>query len=174
MSPDFTRTFNLYQLPILRYCTWKCRDSAIGENMTQEIFLRFWLCLQRREKILHERAFLYKIAHNLIVDYVRKKKETSLDQLLEAGFEPSVDMWHETYNRLDALRPLSKLGKMNGPYRKVLGQRYLKGLRPAEIAKQTGESTNAVSVRIFRGLKRLRLMLEPTETGTLVVAGGPW
>lgn len=157
---DFTAIYEQYHAAILRFCNGKCRDSDLGEDMTQETFLRFWTCLQRKDSILLSRPFLYRIAHNLFIDHIRRKKEVSLDVLLEAGFEPSVDPWHHTYSRLDAARPIRKLSKMPKTHRLALHRRFILGLTPAEIGVMTGESPNTVSVRIFRGLSHLRKQLE--------------
>ena len=171
MTDDFTATYNLYRDAIFRYYLWKCHDREVAEDLTQDTFLRFGLCLRRKEEIRHVRGFLYRIAYNLFVDHVRRKRETSLDQLLEAGFEPAIDPWHQTFSRLDAERPMKMLSKMPRPYRRVLEQRFIRGLAPAEIATITGETSNTVSVRIFRGLKHLRCALEGAPSvacGTLV------
>ncbi len=160
MRNDFTAIYELYQEAILRYCFWKCRDREVAEDLKQAAFLRFWICLERKDEILHARAFLYRIAHNLFVDHVRRKKEDSLDQLLETGFEPGVDPWQQTYSRLDGERLLKKLDQMEHPYRQVLHRRFIQGFSPAEIATMTGEASNTVSVRIFRGLKHLRCRME--------------
>ena len=163
VTEDFTGAYDLYHEAIFRYCFRKARDREVGKDLTQETFMRFYQCLQREEKILNARAFLYRIAHNLFVNHVRKKREASLDQLQEAGFEPAVDPWHQTHSRLDAERPMEKLRMMEHPYREVLHRRFILGLAPAEIATMSGETSNTVSVRIFRGLKHLRLQLQDTS-----------
>lgn len=160
---EFTDVHNLYRDAIVRYCYRNCRDRDIAEDLAQATFLRFWLCLQEKKEILFARAFLYRIAHNLFIDHVRRKKETSLDELLEVGFEPSVDPWDHTYSILDARRPLKKLAAMSKSHKQVLQYRFMKGLAPNEIATLTGESANTVSVRIFRGLKELRGLLRELE-----------
>ena len=160
MTQDFVALYDLYQEPIFRYCLGKCRDRELAKDLMQQTFMRFWQCLKRNEKILQERAFLYRIAHNLFVDYVRRKKEASLDQLVETGFEPTTDLWHQTHACLDSERPLSTLNAMEASYKQVLYSRFVLGLAPVEIAMLTGESPNTVSVRIFRGLKQLRGLLE--------------
>ncbi|NOS67442.1 MAG: RNA polymerase sigma factor [Candidatus Peribacteraceae bacterium] len=159
-SQDFTSLYDLHFDEVFRYCFWKCRDREIGMDLTQEAFLRFWICIQRKQDILHARAFLYKIVHNLFVDHVRRKKESSLDQLLETGFQPSTDPWHTTNNQLDAARPMQKLHAMDKPFKNVLQRRFILGQTPAQIAALTGETSNTVSVRIFRGLKHLRVLLK--------------
>lgn len=156
MSADFTATYHLYSAAILRYCLWKSRDQESGQDLMQETFLRYWLCLQRKEVIIHARAFLYSIAHNLILDQVRKKKDASLEGLLEEGFEPGIDLWHQTQSRLDVERLLKTIGPARSSGRQLLQKRFMQGLTPAQIAADMGLTPNVVSVRIFRELKALR------------------
>lgn len=167
MIHDFIAIHDLYQEAIFRYCSRRCTDREVAKDLTQDTFLRFWVCLQRKDEILHERAFLYRIAHNLIIDHARRKREASLEQMLEGGFEPTVDHWPQTYSRLDAEKPMRKLRAMPSPYRQVLHSRFILGLNPAEIARKTGENPNTVSVRIFRGLKSLRLLLADSPLVTV-------
>lgn len=153
---NFPAIYELYHDAIFRYCRWKCRNLEDGQDIMQQTFMRFCVCLQRKQEVLHARAFLYRIAHNLIIDHARRKKEVSLDQLVETGFEPTVDTWQQTYSRLDAEKWVAKLNKMPKPYKEVLQYRLIKGLPPADIAKLMGVSSNTVSVRIYRGLRQLR------------------
>jgi RNA polymerase sigma-70 factor (ECF subfamily) len=162
MINDFLTIHHLYQDAIFRYCSRRCSDREIAKDLTQDTFLRFWICMERHDEILHVRAFLYRIAHNLIIDHARRKKEASLDQLLEEGFAPAIDPWHQTYSRLDAERPLRKLRGMKAPFRQALYRRFILGLPPLEIAVLTGETPNTVSVRITRGLRHLRDLLQDT------------
>jgi RNA polymerase sigma-70 factor (ECF subfamily) len=157
MTSDFSSHHDLYREPIFRYYLWKCRDPDVAHDLTQETFLRYWLCLQQQKQVLNVRAFLYHIANNLFIDHLRKKKESSLDQLLETGFEPTVDPWHHTYNRLESERVMKHLKKMPNPYKQVLHERFILGFSPAEIASKTGETSNTISVRIYRGIKHLRV-----------------
>ena len=173
MTADFLPIYDLYHEAILRHCTWKSRDADVGRDLTQETFLRFYICLQRDTKILNPRAFLYRIAHNLFINHVLKKRAESLDQLMEKGFEPTIDPWHQTYSLLDAERPLQKLHSMPRHFKQVLTRRFIQGLGPAEIAAVTGESANTVSVRIFRGLRHLRGLLDDSSPNTCTKSPTP-
>jgi DNA-directed RNA polymerase specialized sigma24 family protein len=42
----------------------------------------------------------------------------------------------------------------------VLQSRFVHGLTPADIARKTGETANAVSVRIYRGLAQLKALAQ--------------
>ena len=67
---------------------FKVSDHAIGEDLVQETFMKTWSYLVKGGKIDVMKAFLYHVLNNLIVDEYRKRKTTSLDVLLEKGFEP--------------------------------------------------------------------------------------
>jgi RNA polymerase sigma-70 factor (ECF subfamily) len=66
-------------------------------------------------------------------------------------------------DRFEGSRALLMLKELPDSYREVLVMRYIDGLTPGEIAKVIKESENAVSVRIHRGLKKLRALLEAEE-----------
>ena len=51
------------------------------------------------------------------------------------------------------------LHKVQKDYREVLIMRYIDGLTPADIAAILGESPNAISVRLHRGIKQLHALM---------------
>ena len=59
---------------------------------------------------------------------------------------------------------MAALQELPDAYREVLSLRYVDGLSPSEIGGIVGESENAVSVRIHRGLKKLKEMLQKYES----------
>jgi RNA polymerase sigma factor (sigma-70 family) len=69
--------------------------------------------------------------------------------------------------RHEGARALKALEELAEPYREAVTMRYVDGLSPTEIAQAIGESENVVSVRVHRGLKKLRAALEGQDpTGT--------
>ena len=63
-------------------------------------------------------------------------------------------------NAIDAKRALAFLPQLPDSYRTVLVLRYVDDFSPQEIAAITGESQNAVSVRIHRAARKLRELIE--------------
>jgi DNA-directed RNA polymerase specialized sigma24 family protein len=53
MIEDFTTSYDLYKDAILRYCLWKSNNRDVGQDLMQETFLRFWICLRNEKKITH-------------------------------------------------------------------------------------------------------------------------
>lgn len=162
-SPSVQNTFlaayDQYSDAIFRHCYFRVFDRERGKDLMQEVFLRAWEYLAKGEEVLNMRAFLYRIANNLIVDESRKKRETSLEKLQEDGFDLGKDETEQWQGRLDRERILGTLDQLDKGYRDILVMRYVKDLSPSEIAEMTGESANTVSVRIYRGLKQLRTKL---------------
>lgn len=159
LEAEFLKAYDDYADAIFRHCYFRVFDRERGKDLMQETFMRAWEYLAKGEKVLNMRAFLYRIANNLIIDESRKKKETSLDKLQEEGFDPGIDETATMHNRIEHSRVVGTLKNLDGNYRDILVMRYMNDLSPSEIAQVTGESANTVSVRIYRGLKQLRAML---------------
>ncbi len=153
---EFTEIFQEYSDAIFRHCAFKVMDRQLGHDLTQETFLRAWNQIEQGKKIENMRAFLYRVADNLVIDYIRKKKSLSLDQLQEQGFDPGHDETGSMQNKIEMGRALEALHKLEEDYRQAIQLRYVEGLSVSEIAVVTGEPPNTVSVRLHRGLQQLR------------------
>jgi RNA polymerase sigma-70 factor, ECF subfamily len=160
LEEEFLEAYDTYADAIFRHCYYRLFDRERAKDVMQDTFVRTWEYLQKGEKVDNIRALLYRIANNLIIDFVRKKKEASLDAMQEEGFDPATDddMSHIA-ERLDGGQAIEALKQLDDTHREVLVLRYVNGLQPAEIAEITGETANTVSVRIHRGLGKLRILL---------------
>lgn len=152
----FSAAYDEYKDAIFRHCYFHTFDRERAKDLLQETFVKTWEYLAAGNDVDNVRAFLYKVATNLVINAARKKKEQSLDALQEQGFDPagSDDVAGRDY--IAETRVIEHLGKIEEPYRSAVTMRYIEGLSPTEIAEITGENANAVSVRINRGLKQLR------------------
>ena len=161
---EFLEAYDLYADAIFRHCSYRLLDRELGSDLMQETFMRAWEYVSKGRKVDNMRAFLYRVANNLIVDHVRKKKEMSLERMMEEdGFEPGKDTTPDLHNRLEKDRIIEALSHLEETHREVLILRYIDELPPAEIAQLLGTSPNVISVRIHRGLKHLRSVLKNHE-----------
>lgn len=153
----FLEAYDSLSDAIFKHCYFRVYDREKAKDLTQECFLRAWECLAEGQDILNLKAFIFRIARNLVIDHSRKAKPVSLDDLLDVGFAVPSALGSESILReVDASLLMAHLHRMEEPYREALMLRYLEGLGPQEIAEVCGEKENAVSVRINRGLKKLR------------------
>jgi RNA polymerase sigma factor (sigma-70 family) len=84
--------------------------------------------------------------------------------LQERGFDvaSSERTEKETEEGFTSDEVASVLGKIEEPYRSAVIMRYIDDLSPKQIAQSLGESVNVVSVRINRGMKKLKSLLPVT------------
>jgi RNA polymerase sigma-70 factor (ECF subfamily) len=145
---------------VYRHAYWKTSDPELARDITQESYLRAWNALSEGKQIENLKAFIFRTATNLIIDHYRKKKMLSLDTLAESGFDPGEEDT-AVLGTAEAREALAAVAALEEPYRETLLLRYATGLDIREIAAIAGESENAISVRIHRGLEKLRTILKP-------------
>lgn len=147
-----------YEKRLNVYASFKVPDRTISEDLVQDTFMKTWSYLVKGGKIDVMKAFLYHILNNLIVDEYRKHKTTSLDVLLEKGFEPSANHSERLPNILDGKAALLLIQHLPLTYQKVMRMRYVQDLSLKEISLITGQSKNAIAVQAHRGLEKLKLL----------------
>ncbi len=165
---DFADAYERYSDELFRHCALRLKDRERAIEITQEAFVRAWQYMERGEEVREIRPFLYRILRNLIIDEYRKHKTTSLEGMMTEESESvehllpadETNTLESAIERFDGARALKLLQELPDTYREVLLLRYVDSLTPGEIAKQIGESENAVSVRVHRGLKKLKALME--------------
>jgi RNA polymerase sigma factor (sigma-70 family) len=132
----------------------------VGEVHVQDTFSKTWLYLVKGGKIVLMKAFLYHVLNNLIVDEYRKQKNRteSLDTLLEKGFEPKDDNSESFIDVLDGKVAMNKMVDLPKLYKKVMYMRFSNSMTLDDISHATGQTKNAISVKIYRGLQKLKIL----------------
>ncbi len=174
LQHSFEEAFEAYSDELFRHASIRLSDRERARELTQETFMKVWVYAQKGTADIRElRPFLYRTLRNLIIDEYRKHKATSLEAMAErAQMDVEAIMEPDESNTLEAAvgrhegaRALRALEELAEPYREALTLRYVDGLSPQEIASMIDESENVVSVRVHRGLKKLKALLENSEPG---------
>ncbi len=142
--------------PIYRHCYFRVSSAETAEDITQETFMRTWQYLAKGNHIDNSKAFLYRTAGNLIVDHYRHKKEVSLEALSENGYEPMGADAGSVVAHAEGEQARAILTKLGDPYKETMLLRYVDGFSVSDIADLLGESQNVVSVRLHRGVQKLK------------------
>jgi RNA polymerase sigma-70 factor (ECF subfamily) len=103
-------------------------------------------------------AFLYHILKALIIDEYRRHKSTSLDVLIEQGFEPSLDDTQRFVDMLDGKQAIALIAQLPLRYKKVMYMKYVQDLTVKEISLITNQTKNTVAVQTHRGLEKLQVL----------------
>jgi RNA polymerase sigma-70 factor, ECF subfamily len=160
---QFLEAYNKFSDAIFRHCYYCIFDREEAKDFTQETFLRAWKYLSEGKEVKNIRAFLYKIANNIIIDNSRKKKSISLDQIIEKGFSPKIDEREKTENYFSGKEIIKIINSLDGKYRDVIVMKYIDDLSSKEIASILDETENNVYVMIHRGFDKVRKILEEQE-----------
>lgn len=156
---QFESAYEKFSDSIYRYLFFKIRNKEQAVDLTQETFVKTWMYLAEGKEIQNIRAFLFRVAHNVLVNTVRSAHRlVSLEASMESGWEPGTDedITKEAITKEECKEVVDKLFEIDEKYRDVLVLRYTEGLSVQEIAEVLGERENTVSVRIHRGIQQLR------------------
>jgi len=157
----FLKAYEEYSDAIFRYSYYKTSNKELARDLTQETFMRSLDYLNQGKEIKSIRPFLYKTASNLIIDWYKKKKDksVSLEELQEEGSQVKETSSRTPLLNAETSEVITVIKKMDESYRDAILMRYLGDLKLKEIAEIMGEKENVISVRIHRGLKKLRELL---------------
>lgn len=159
----FLKAFDEHADALFRHASIRLSDREQAIDVVHDTFTKAWGYIREGHTVRSFRPFLYKILNNLIIDTYRKKKEASLDELMEGeGVDESAfedlrsGSLEEMVNALDAKLAVEVIADLPDLYREVITLRFVDGLGPKEISVLIEESENVVSVRIHRGIKLLQ------------------
>jgi RNA polymerase sigma-70 factor (ECF subfamily) len=149
---------------VYRHIYYRVGVVADVEDLTQEVFIRAWRSIGRyKPRKRPFLAWLYTIAHNLVIDHYRSKGREHLVRFQEAApvAEGQQDPEMDSLLALDVVRRL--LARLPSEQQQVLMLRFVEGFDYAEVAAALGKSQGAVRVIQLRALWRLRQWLEGGE-----------
>lgn len=154
---------NLYEAEadaVYRFCLYKTSRKDVAEDLVQESFVRLWNSLSEGKTIDNLKAFLYQITRNLITDFYRKKKALSLDSMAEQGYEPSTEDHEHIENQVEASMMREVINKLDEKYRDVVYMKLVEEMDLEEISQTLKITKNNATVRLHRGLKYLKEILQ--------------
>jgi RNA polymerase sigma-70 factor, ECF subfamily len=166
----YLKAFEEYNDALFRHALLRVSNREKAIDLVHDAFTKVWSYTREGYEIDSYRPFLYKVLNNLIIDEYRKRKEASLDALMEldgvdeGSFEELTESTVEVLAAtIDGKKAFELLQELPDQYREVIIYRFVDQLGPKEISELVEESENVVSVRIHRGLKILRQKIEAKD-----------
>ncbi len=153
----FGDLYERYLDRIYRYVYCRLHDHDEAEDLTESVFLKAWEALPRsRPKASRFRAWMFRIAHNAIVDHYRARKPTvSIEHVAEMQDEYPVP--ERVVEAQQAVATLSAaLARLKPRDLQVVLCRFVGNLSHAETAAVLGTSEGNVRVLQHRALERMR------------------
>lgn len=164
-SQAFAELYDIYADRIYQYVFYRVGDVAEAHDLSAQVFLQAWEAIgEYRWRGRPFSAWLFRIAHNLVVDYHRTKRETlpiegeEFDQPLVAegqGAKPE----QSAERAMTAERLQKAVAQLTEEQQQVIILKFLEGYSTKEIAQILDKRQGAIRGLQFRALTALREIL---------------
>lgn len=154
------RYFTELREPVFRYLLSCAAPPDCSEDITQEVFLRLYRHLRQGERVADLRAWVFRVAHNLLVDKKRREQKLTLlppdvwNSLAVSQPDSAVDPEQQVLEREQFLRLQQNVDQLLELERQCISLRS-SGLRYREVASVLGISTSTAVDNVNRAIKKL-------------------
>lgn len=131
------------------------------DDLMQESYRRVW-ATRSAEPIRSARAFLFRVAKHLALDWIRREKASPFERDDAAGHAVAaedVGIGEAVCAREEAELLAAAIDALPARCREIVIRRKLRGLSQKEIAAELGLSEQTVQVQIARGVKKCAMHL---------------
>lgn len=159
----FGHLYDLFLDKIYRFIFLKVSNKQEAEDLSQQVFMKAWEAIGRFEdEGVPFSSWLYKIARNLVIDFYRTRKASiSLEENIDSEvLWDEIDAGEEIVRNHEKEMILIALNDLTGDQKDVILLRYIEDLPYDEIAKITNKNQTALRILQYRGMKKLRVILE--------------
>ena len=157
---ELERIYDVHASGLFHYLVTFTKTEADARDLLQELFIK--LARGAAIEVQSEKAFLFRLAHNLAIDWLRRRKVrwdsegrllAELDARLQHDANPDTALLTRSF--AEAMRTLPD------EQRTILQLKLWDGLTFEEIAEAQCSSLNTAASRYRYGLEKLRALLRP-------------
>ncbi len=159
-SDAFGKLYDIFVDSIYRYIYFRVGTEE-AEDLTELVFLKTWENIKHYKKSTHTfSSWLFRIAHNLVVDYYRAHRHNGeLTEDLQ-DFREEANTPARTHRHFDQTALAAGMKDLKDTYRQILILKYVNDLSYEEIGFIMDRSQAALRILQFRALKNLRRIIE--------------
>jgi RNA polymerase sigma-70 factor (ECF subfamily) len=153
--------YDRYAPRVYSYIYRRIGRSQLAEDLTGDTFVRMIQAIQS-ERFWHTsfQAWLYRIAHNLVVDHYRRQPATAEAELDERLVAAEDNLLVVADQRLSYQQLGKALRLLTPDQQQVLALRFGEGMTSREVADVLDKTVGAVEALQHRGLASLRRVIE--------------
>ncbi|MBA7474885.1 ECF RNA polymerase sigma factor SigD [subsurface metagenome] len=149
-----------YYDKIARYAYVHIGNRTEAEDIAGEVFLKALQSLKSyQERGAPMQAWLFRIAHNLVVDHLRKMTKRKTVPIDTVPVEGDVDPAYVAEKNVEFEKVTRAMEQLTGEQRKVLGLRFFGGLTSKEAGSILNKSHGAVREMQRAAIEKLRQIL---------------
>lgn len=133
------------------------KDEA--EDVLQETFIKVFYNLEDFDHQLKFSSWIYRIAHNVTIDYLRKKKTKIFVSLTTEDWQniaSKSDLIENLNQKFDRQNLLKTINQMETKYQEVIILKFLEGYDYQEISDILKKPMGTIATLINRAKKKLK------------------
>ena len=154
-----------YSDPLYRYLYGITGDTQLSQDILGDTFLRM---VEKIDSYTYYgapfKAWLYRIAHNLAINAVKRARHTvgmeDLDRVAKPVTDPALRIAAQIEEQELRAALRAALPELTEEQQQVLMLRFVEGKSPGEVAETLGKSENAVKQLQFRAVRSLERLMQ--------------
>jgi RNA polymerase sigma-70 factor (ECF subfamily) len=159
-----SRLFEDHFDQIMRYVSARVNSFADAEDLAGEVFVKATASIDKyKDTGAPIQAWLFKIAHNLVIDYRRRKSKIDFVPIEGMQAESGEDVENMAETRIEFGRVIKALDKLTDDQRQVIELRFLGELNSEETAKVLSKKGGTVRQVQSVALAKLRQILKGNQ-----------
>jgi RNA polymerase sigma-70 factor, ECF subfamily len=159
--------YEQYYDRVLRYIVSRVGNRDTAEDLAGDVFVRAVESFGSfKDKGVPVQAWLFRIAHNLVVDHYRRssyRRSTPIDDAMEIAGPADPEAEVELSITMEQVRAMME--KLNPAQQEVIALRFMAGLSAEEAGSVMGRTAGAIRELQRTALKALRSLLGPQMQG---------
>ena len=160
----FIEFYREYAPKLFKYCYFRVHSKEDAEDLAGKTFTKTWDYLAQGNQIENLRAFVYRTAHNAVIDFYKTSKqdrEVSLDafedETIDIPDDASFVKDLETKTLVQDVK--DQLKHLPDAYREIIILRFINELEIPEIATAMDMTENNTSVKLHRAIEKLKSLV---------------
>ncbi|KXK07894.1 MAG: sigma-70 family RNA polymerase sigma factor [Candidatus Dojkabacteria bacterium] len=157
----FNKLYDMYFDGIFRYCSARLPQREVAEDITSQVFMSAVEKLADFDTTKGYRfgSWLYRVAHNKVIDYYRRGKYDSMNDFSSVADE-SLSVESDAIQEELQVQVAFVLSKLNSRYQEVITYKFYSDLSNDEIAKIMKIRTDNVKVLAHRALQSFKVQFQ--------------
>lgn len=159
---EFADIYETYFADVELYLRAICRDEALAEELTEQVFFRALKALPTFRGDCDIRTWLCAMARNAFVSHQRKEKPSqSIEELQIPDSRKTVEEWIVDQEQAMAIHRI--LHDLPEPYKEVFSLRIFGQLSLGDIGSLFGRTANWACVTYHRARQKIQSEMEELQ-----------
>ena len=159
-----TAIYDTYQQPLYRYIYRQVGNVEVARDLTADTFQRFLQAIQKGTGPEQQlKAWLYRVAHNNVIDYYRRqqhRRHLPLDEELAGTGDSPINL---VARNIAAEHIRAALQQLTPDQQQVITLKFLEEMSNSEVAELLNKSVGAVKSLQHRALATLQRQLSSNQ-----------